>query len=75
MHWADELGDISDELEAYFREPPLFKTVPRPSREMMTRPQPGETQPGGDNPDGSGSSNSPDNSNNSTTPLRLTGHE
>lgn len=72
MHWADELGDISDELEAYFREPPLFKTVPRPSREMMTRPQPGETTPGGDNP---GSSNSPDNSNNSTTPLRLTGHE
>lgn len=75
MHWADELGDISDELEAYFREPPLFKTVPRPSREMMTRPQPGETEPGGDNPDSSGSSNSPDNSNNSTTPLRLTGHE
>lgn len=72
MHWADELGDISDELEAYFREPPLFKTVPRPSREMMTRPQPGETPPEGDNPD---SSNSPDNSNNSTTPLRLTGHE
>lgn len=75
MHWADELGDISDELEAYFRELPLFKTVPRPSREMMTRPQPGETEPGGDNPDGSGSSNSPDNSNNLTTPLRLTGHE
>ncbi len=72
MHWADELGDISDELEAYFREPPLFKTVPRPSREMMTRPQPGETPPEGDNPD---STNSPDNSNNSTTPLRLTGHE
>lgn len=75
MHWADELGDISDELEAYFREPPLFKTMPRAVREMMARPQPGAMPPAGDNPDSSGSSNSPDNSNNSTTPLRLTGHE
>ena len=29
LRWADELGDVSEELEQYFNEPPLFKAIPK----------------------------------------------
>ena len=37
LHWNDELGDISEELEQYFNEPPLFKSVPKTSKELLRR--------------------------------------
>lgn len=45
LHWVDELGDVSDELETYFREPPLFKTMPKASRGMMEPPKPAPAVP------------------------------
>lgn len=27
LRWIDELGEVSDELDAYFKEPPLFKAT------------------------------------------------
>lgn len=39
LQWNDELGDMPDELEQYFTEPPLFKSKPLPSRDAM---QPGD---------------------------------
>lgn len=39
LHWNDELGDVSDELERYFTQPPLFKVIPKPRRQL-----PGPTQ-------------------------------
>lgn len=37
LHWNDELGDIPEELEKYFNEPPLFKSIPKTSRESVRR--------------------------------------
>ena len=31
-HWVDELGDVPEALDEYFKQPPLFKTTPRPTR-------------------------------------------
>lgn len=35
--WLDELGEVPDELDEYFRQPPLFKPVPKSARDMMQR--------------------------------------
>lgn len=32
LRWSDELGDVPDELEQYFNQPPLFKTIQPPLR-------------------------------------------
>lgn len=40
LHWNDELGDVSDELEEYFSQPPLFKVIPKPVRPMSSMPAP-----------------------------------
>lgn len=32
LHWVDELGEVPPALEAYFEQPPLFKTVSPPKR-------------------------------------------
>lgn len=40
LRWNDELGDVSDELEEYFRQPPLFKVIPKPVRPMPSAPDP-----------------------------------
>lgn len=45
LRWIDELGDVSDELEEYFRQPPLFKTRPRPQRNLPPIPSPGSDLP------------------------------
>lgn len=40
VRWLDELGEISDELEEYFKQPPLFKTIPKPVRPNLSIPMP-----------------------------------
>lgn len=44
VRWLDELGDVPEELDRYFREPPLFKAVPktaaRPGHSGIPGPQP-----------------------------------
>lgn len=34
VRWIDQLGDIPDELDEYFRQPPLFKVMPKPQRDF-----------------------------------------
>lgn len=33
--WLDDLGEVSDEMDAYFKAPPLFKAVPKSARDML----------------------------------------
>ncbi|MDE7181268.1 MAG: hypothetical protein K2N88_08750 [Muribaculaceae bacterium] len=33
--WLDDLGEVSDELDQYFKDPPLFKPAPKTALEMM----------------------------------------
>lgn len=33
LRWADDLGEVPEALDSYFKSEPLFKSVPRPSRE------------------------------------------
>lgn len=35
LKWIDELGDVPDDLDAYFREPPLFKVLTPPKRQLQ----------------------------------------
>lgn len=35
LRWIDELGDVPDDLDAYFREPPLFKVLTPPKRQLQ----------------------------------------
>ena len=35
VRWNDELGDVSEELERYFSEPPLFKAIPKVARDAV----------------------------------------
>ena len=40
VRWLDDLGEVPEELDRYFKEPPLFKAVPKVARDI-TPPQPG----------------------------------
>ena len=40
VRWLDGLGGVPEELDRYFKEPPLFKAVPKVARDI-TPPQPG----------------------------------
>ncbi|MBD5348305.1 MAG: hypothetical protein HDR84_03555 [Bacteroides sp.] len=33
--WMDELGEVPDEMDKYFKDPPLFKPVPKSARDML----------------------------------------
>lgn len=35
LKWADDLGEVPEELDRYFREPELFKPVPKVARDSM----------------------------------------
>lgn len=35
IHWIDDLGEVSDELEQYFKQPELFKSRPAVKREDL----------------------------------------
>ena len=47
LHWADDLGEVSDELEAYFAE----KSEPQGSRRYVRREMPGGAQQKSPGPD------------------------
>lgn len=32
--WIDDLGEVPEELDEYFRQPPLFKTIPKTAGDM-----------------------------------------
>ena len=59
LHWNDELGDVSDELEQYFLQPPLFKVIPKPKR---TLPAESDKSDKSDQSDQSGKSDQSDGS-------------
>ncbi|MDE6006795.1 MAG: hypothetical protein K2G67_04505 [Muribaculaceae bacterium] len=33
--WLDDLGEVSDEMDEYFKAPPLFKTMPKSARDVL----------------------------------------
>lgn len=35
VRWIDNLGDVPDELDEYFKAPPLFKPVPKSARDAL----------------------------------------
>lgn len=45
LRWNDELGDVSEDLERYFSEPPLFKAIPKVARDAV-RPRNQDDGPG-----------------------------
>lgn len=33
--WLDDLGEVSDEMDEYFKAPPLFKAMPKSARDVL----------------------------------------